>query len=142
MKTPAEIKEYLQVHEWYNDFVDSSMKHYNSKNETEKVIRGLYGSETISRAFLWDESVKGFKFWHKVHKEFRSWYNNTDDNYYRCRVAVCSFKRDSLSKYERGIIVYAEDDKSIIIDKYGKIVKSVYTFNIYFDEGSFITSLK
>lgn len=142
MKNPAEIKEYLEVHEWYNDFVDSAMKHYKSKGEVNKIIKGVYGSETISRGFLWDESIRSFNFWHKVHKEFRNWYNSTDDNYYRCKVAVCSFKRDSLSKYERGIIVYAEDDKSIIIDKYGKAVKSVYTFNIYFAEGSFITSLK
>lgn len=141
MKTPAEIKEYLEAHEWYNDFVVNTLNLNKSQNDINKVFSGYYGKKTISSAFLWDKGERGFDFWKNVHKKFSYWFDS-DDYYYRCKVAVCSFKRSKDSKFERGIMIYTENEKSIIIDKFGNPVESVYTFNIYFAEGSFITSLK
>lgn len=141
MKTPAEIKEYLEAHEWYNDFVKNTLNHNTSEEIIGNVFTGSYGKETISSAFLWDKGERGFDFWKNVHKRFSYWFDS-DDYYYRCKVTVCSFKRNKDSKFEKGIMVYTENEKSIIIDKFGSPVESVYTYNIYFDEGAFVTKLK
>ena len=141
MKTPAEIKEYLEAQEWYSDFVKNILNHNTSEEVIGNVFAGSYGKETISSAFPWDKSEEGSDFWKNIDKKFSYWFDS-DDYYYHCKVTVCSFKRNRDSKLERGIMVYTETEKSIIIDKFGNPVESVYIYNIYFDEGTFITELK
>lgn len=58
-----------------------------------------------------------------------------------CKVCVCMFRRTADKPYERGINIFNEDNKSIIIDKEGKLVTEIYDNTSISDDGCFITKL-
>lgn len=143
MKTPEEIRAYLESQEWFEDFKENCIN-WKGEEHFLNILNGDSKSLTIFTAFCWRDCLKrNEEFWEELDKSFREWYNTKTIKYtsFDCKVSVCQFRRKANSKYERGIMIFVEDNRSIIIDKNGKIVKKIYNYNLFFDEGSFITNL-
>lgn len=78
MKTPEQIKEYLQKQEWYPLFVENLLKSNFSKNVIMDFISGNYKEWTISAArMLFTENGK---YWKDIERKFLWWYLGVSDN--------------------------------------------------------------
>lgn len=69
MKTPEQIKEWLQKQEWYPLY----------KSNAGKEPGGRLGSRTISSAFYWKETPQGYAFWSKINGQFLLWYHKKEE---------------------------------------------------------------
>lgn len=77
MKTPEQIKEWLQKQEWYPQFRLNTY-YDNSVRTAEKVLSGDCLKGTMVLSFVWEKTKQGWDFWNKVNDEFEKWYNKED----------------------------------------------------------------
>lgn len=66
MKTPEQIKEWLENQEWYPQFVANI------------ISQNIKGISTIGESFDWNRTPEGFSFWRRINKDFLRWYNKED----------------------------------------------------------------
>lgn len=72
MKTPEQIKEWLEKQEWYPQFVENMI----NLRETpyDLILAGEEGFNTIISSFMWCLTSEGTDFWTKVDEKFRDWF--------------------------------------------------------------------
>lgn len=75
MKTPEQIKEWLEKQKWYESFKQQAEKNLGITPELDETLNGIDGILTISAAFDWQRSEEGFSFWERINKDFLRWYN-------------------------------------------------------------------
>ncbi|MBO8472528.1 MAG: hypothetical protein IAB81_02730 [Bacteroidetes bacterium] len=79
MKTPEQIKEWLQKQEWYPQFVRNVKNDsLNSEEDVQDYISGKMQEYTFAYSFSWYESPEGFDFWHEKEKQFFEWYDKEE----------------------------------------------------------------
>lgn len=76
MKTPEQIREWLQKQEWYESFRRQAEEYLSS--ELYKTLNGYDGTYTISYAFYWQHSKEGDKYWREINRQFQEWYNKEE----------------------------------------------------------------
>lgn len=77
MKTPEQIKEWLEEQEWYPQFRLNTHCD-NSVRSAEKVFNGNCLKGTILLSFDWRKTEEGFDFWNVIDKQFQEWYNKEE----------------------------------------------------------------
>ena len=77
MKTPEEIREWLQKQKWYPQFVDN-LKNQRESAPYEHILCGILKERTISSAFRWGFTPEGFYFWNYIENQFLKWYNEEE----------------------------------------------------------------
>lgn len=77
MKTPEQIKEWLESQQWYPQFVENLKKQRESV-PYEHILCGILKERTIGSAFKWRFTVEGFYFWKYIEDQFLEWYNKED----------------------------------------------------------------
>lgn len=76
MKTPEQIREWLEAQEWNDSFKLNT--HCDNSRNAEKVFSGHYGKGTILLSFDWRSTKEGFLFWNEVHGKFLEWYDEEE----------------------------------------------------------------
>lgn len=75
MKTPEQIKAWLEAQPWYEQFENNVI---GNRFKTAKEISGTFSGEdgviTIAFAFSWQLTDEGFVFWKAIGEQFRKWY--------------------------------------------------------------------
>lgn len=76
MKTKEEIKKWIEKQEWFKAYVKNIYINRLDSNPSamERFLSGSKEKDTISGAFIWDNTEEGGKFWNNVDKEFQNWY--------------------------------------------------------------------
>lgn len=75
MKTPEQIKAWMEAQPWYEQFkLNTVIGNYTIKY-VQKVLSGIYGKSTIVLAFGWEDSDEKWKFWNDINNEFCKWYD-------------------------------------------------------------------
>ena len=76
MKTKEEIKKWLEKQEWFKAYVKNIYidRLGSDHSAMERLLSGSVEKDTISGAFIWDNTEEGSKFWNNVNKEFQNWY--------------------------------------------------------------------
>lgn len=76
MKTPEQIKAWLEAQPWYEQFERNVMGGWlKTTKEISRTFSGENGITTIALAFNWQISDEGFQFWYDIDEQFRNWYN-------------------------------------------------------------------
>ena len=78
MKTAEQIKEYLKTQDWFKLYIFNTIKDDNHSDIVEHIVlalNGKYLTNTISSAFIWDNTPEGHTYWNLIDVEFRKWYN-------------------------------------------------------------------
>lgn len=77
MKTPEQIRDWLEKQEWYLQF---KMNAYGccGVRSSKRVLNGECSRGTILLSFDWRRTEEGFDFWSMIDKEFQEWYNKED----------------------------------------------------------------
>ena len=76
MKTPEQIKAWLEARPWYEQFKNNVMRDWsNTSKGIKRTLSGENGITTIALAFNWQISDEGFQFWDDIDEQFRNWYN-------------------------------------------------------------------
>lgn len=78
MKTPEQIREWLQSQEWYKLFRLNTYLDNISLITIEKVLSGNCRKNTIVLSFVWESTKEGWDFWNKVNDDFEEWYNKEE----------------------------------------------------------------
>lgn len=79
MKTPEQIKAWLEAQPWYEQFKKNvEIHHYPF--DINNFLKRKYGDFTIVRAFSWQYSNEGFEYWRGIDMEFTKWYNHDEEN--------------------------------------------------------------
>lgn len=74
MKTPEQIKAWLEAQPWYEQFKENVFNSDFSKLRKQKTLSGESGLDTIMGAFKWPGTPETLFFWEDVDKEFCKWY--------------------------------------------------------------------
>lgn len=80
MKTPEQIKAWLEAQPWYEQFKNYTLREdlngdvKNLKAHSEETLSGLNGELTIALAFVWNKTDEGYKFWDYIDTRFIEWY--------------------------------------------------------------------
>ena len=80
MKTPEQIKAWLEAQPWYEQFKSYTLRedlNYDVKDikaHSAKVLSGLNDDLTIAFAFVWDGTNEGYRFWDNIDTQFIKWY--------------------------------------------------------------------
>lgn len=81
MKTPEQIKAWLEAQPWYEQFENNVMGNWcNTTKEKMRTLSGENGIITIALAFSWQISDEGFCFWKDIDEQFRNWYNEENSD--------------------------------------------------------------
>ena len=83
MKTPEQIKAWLEAQPWYELFksytLDEDANPHTDvdgfKYDSEKTLSGIRGDSTIVSAFVWRRTNEGYDFWNNVNNQFYEWYD-------------------------------------------------------------------
>ena len=80
MKSPEQIKAWLEAQPWYGAFryytQNKNVNHTASiKIDSETTLSGRRGDSTINLAFIWAETNEGYEFWKNVDALFFEWYH-------------------------------------------------------------------
>lgn len=80
MKTPEQIKEWLEDKPWYSKYKAHVLEKlcYSHKTKDE-ILSRMKGKMTFLFAFSWKESDEGFDFWHDINNQFQKWLHD-DEN--------------------------------------------------------------
>ena len=71
MKTPEQIRAWLESREWFPQFRKNTIEY---DYLTEEVLSGDRGEDTIADAFCWVYTPEGQGFWQDRDEEFQEWY--------------------------------------------------------------------
>lgn len=77
MKTPEQIREWLQKQEWYPKFVENLENDFLNglhDYEREEILQGKWGIFTIYDAFEYSFTPEGTEYWANNDIEFIKWY--------------------------------------------------------------------
>lgn len=77
MKTPKQIRHWMQQQEWFESFKEQTIEYYKKQSlpeVAEKILNGESGSKTISGAFPWICSREGHSYWESKDQKFMTWY--------------------------------------------------------------------
>ena len=77
MKTPAQIRAWLESREWFPQFRKNTVEY---DYRTAEVLSGDSGEDTIRNAFSWLHAPEGLTFWLEINEEFKEWYFSGNDN--------------------------------------------------------------
>lgn len=77
MKTPEQIRAWLESREWWPQFVKNTVDY---DYLTEEVLGGDRGEDTIIDAFGWFTAPEGPFFWQDRNREFKEWYFGENNN--------------------------------------------------------------
>lgn len=77
MKTPEQIRAWLESREWWPQFVKNTVEF---DYRTAEVLSGDRGEDTIIDAFGWLHAPEGLAFWLERNEEFKKWYFSENDN--------------------------------------------------------------
>ena len=75
MKTPEQIKAWLEAQPWYEWFKENIESFRPNRNYTNKILNGGFGERTMEGRFLWSQSREGYCFWSAALREFLRWYH-------------------------------------------------------------------
>ena len=83
MKTPEQIKAWLEAQPWYELFKSYTLDEDANpdtdvdglKYNSEKTLSGIRGDSTIVFAFVWCRTNEGYDFWNNVNNQFYEWYD-------------------------------------------------------------------
>lgn len=84
MKTPEQIKAWLEAQPWYEQFKNNTLNSIANfcidiEEDSKRTLSGERKDSTILNAFSWLRTNEGYLFWIKVDYMFRGWYYN-DEN--------------------------------------------------------------
>lgn len=79
MKTPEQIKEWLERQPWYEQYKTNLFQQSDSSLESRECLSGQAGLHTISGAFCWQITEEGFDFWNDVDRKFMDWFEDVED---------------------------------------------------------------
>lgn len=71
MKTPAQIRAWLESREWFPQFRKNTVEYDHHATE---VLSGDRGEYTVFDAFRWVYAPEGQRFWQDRNEEFWEWY--------------------------------------------------------------------
>lgn len=77
MKTPAQIRAWLESREWFPQFRKNTVEY---DYRTAEVLSGDRGEDTVCDAFCWVYAPEGLSFWQDRDEEFQEWYFSGNDN--------------------------------------------------------------
>ena len=77
MKTPAQIRAWLESREWFPQFRKNTVEY---DYRTAEVLSGDRGEDTVRDAFCWVYAPEGLSFWQDRDEEFQEWYFSGNDN--------------------------------------------------------------
>lgn len=79
MKTPAQIRAWLETRRWFKKFKRNLEKQAKLNPELQEtvdnILEGWYGHSTISAAFKWENTPEGLGYWAKRNSEFIRWFD-------------------------------------------------------------------
>ena len=76
MKTPEQIKAWMEAHPWYEQFEKNVFgSWFYTTKEIDRTLSGENGIKTIVLAFDWQVTNEGFGFWDNINDYFLEWYN-------------------------------------------------------------------
>lgn len=82
MKTPEQIKAWLEAQPWYEQFKNNTLDpDINIVNPTKceedsaRTLSGYHGDLTIVLSFRWFKTNEGYIFWANIDNQFCKWYN-------------------------------------------------------------------
>ena len=79
MKTPEQIKEWLEGQPWYEQYKTNLFRQNDSSKESLEFLLGNAGLTTISKAFCWGTTEEGFDFWNEVDEKFTDWFDREEN---------------------------------------------------------------
>ena len=84
MKTPEQIKAWLEAQPWYEQFKNYTLNEFvnfdvNVNKSSAETLMGKRGESTIMFAFSWEATDEGAGFWNEVDFQFREWYHNEEN---------------------------------------------------------------
>ena len=84
MKTPEQIKAWLEAQPWYEQFKNNTLNGFvnfdvNVNQSSAETLLGKRGESTIMLAFYWEATDEGAGFWNEVDFQFREWYHNEEN---------------------------------------------------------------
>ena len=74
MKTPEQIKAWLEAQPWYEQFKENVFNSGFSELRKQRTLSGKDGIDTIVGAFKWVGTHETLFFWEDVDKKFCKWY--------------------------------------------------------------------
>lgn len=77
MKTPEQIRAWLESREWWPQFRRNTVEF---DYRTAEVLSGDRGEDTILDAFCWVYAPEGLSFWTEKNWEFQKWYKANDND--------------------------------------------------------------
>ena len=81
MKTPEQIKAWLEAQPWYEQFeINVIGNRFKTAKEISRTFSGEDGVITIAFAFSWQLTDEGFEFWKAIDEQFRNWYNEENSD--------------------------------------------------------------
>ena len=84
MKTPEQIKAWLEARPWYEQFKNNTVNSIANfcvdiERDSKRTLSGERKDSTILLAFSWLRTNEGRSFWQKVDYQFRGWYYNEEN---------------------------------------------------------------
>lgn len=79
MKTPEQIKEWLEDKPWYRQYEEHVLCNPHNTKDKLEFLSGMKGDMTFLFAFSWKESDEEFDFWHDINNQFQKWLHD-DEN--------------------------------------------------------------
>ena len=76
MKTPEQIKAWLEAQPWYEQFKLNVLNSKYPEYQKQLTLNGERGIHTIAVAFMWAYTPEGFFFWLDVYGTFTEWYDD------------------------------------------------------------------
>ena len=73
-RTPKEIRRWFRANLWYSDFLRHAWFGRRSIKSAIDVITGRCGFDTLTEAFAWDKTLRGYSFWSLQNSDFQHWY--------------------------------------------------------------------
>ncbi len=73
MKTPEQIKAWLEAQPWYEQFKSRVLNDSSPSEDKRKILNGELGEITIFWAFLWPNNE--IAIWENANRQFLEWYN-------------------------------------------------------------------
>ncbi|MCF0120467.1 MAG: hypothetical protein HUJ65_02415 [Oscillospiraceae bacterium] len=75
MKTKKQIKAYLELQPWFDDFKANVEKYAESTTrDPQEILNGEMGEYTISAPFPWSITKQGADYWRNVDNAFCDWF--------------------------------------------------------------------
>lgn len=78
-RTPKEIRRWFRSNLWYREFLRHAWFGRRSVKSAIDVITGRCGIDTLTVAFAWGKTLRGYSFWSGQNVDFQYWYQHGED---------------------------------------------------------------